>query len=133
VMLVVATIIANTLLMAVFERIREIGILSALGMKRGQILQVFLLEALVLALGGVAVGLVLGSLGVGWLATRGIYFGDVSGMTGALAMGSTMYGRFVPGTFAWLAAATVVIILLASLYPAWFASRLQPVDALRRS
>lgn len=133
VMLVVATIIANTLLMAVFERIREIGILSALGMKRGQVLQLFLLEGLMLALGGVAVGLVLGSLGVAWLATRGIYFGDVSGMTGALAMGSTMYGRFVPGTFAWLAVATVAVILLASLYPAWFASRLQPVDALHRS
>ena len=46
--LIVAVIIANTLLMAVFERIREMGILAALGMKGGQIMQMFLFEAAIL-------------------------------------------------------------------------------------
>jgi ABC-type antimicrobial peptide transport system permease subunit len=41
-----------------------------------------------------------------------------------------MYARFVPGTFLGLAIGMLAIILLASLYPAWFASRLEPVEAL---
>jgi len=70
-------------------------------MKRGQILRLFLLEALVLALGGVASASSWDPWEwAGW--RRKDLLGDVSGMTGALAMGSTMYGRFVPGTFAWL-------------------------------
>ncbi len=56
VMLIVAVIIANTLLMAVFERIREMGILAALGMKRRQVMQMMIFEASIIALAGVVVG-----------------------------------------------------------------------------
>ena len=59
VMLIVAVIIANTLLMAVFERIREMGILAALGMKGRQIMLMILLEAAILGLVGIVVGIVL--------------------------------------------------------------------------
>ena len=61
VMLVVAVVIANTLLMAVFERVREMGILAALGMKGRQIMGMFLLEAATLGLLGIVVGVVLGT------------------------------------------------------------------------
>jgi putative ABC transport system permease protein len=133
VMLIVAVILANTLLMAVFERIREIGILGALGMRRRTVLGLFLLEAGVLGLAGVAVGLALGSGVVAYLATSGIPIGDQTAAVGgsALALGTTIYAHFVPGTFAALAAATLVIVVLAALYPAWYAARLEPVAALR--
>ena len=65
VILIVAVLIANTLLMAVFERIREIGILAALGMKRRQITTMFLLEAVILGIFGVILGNILGSAGRG--------------------------------------------------------------------
>lgn len=133
VLLVVATIVVNTLLMSVFERVREVGILAALGLRRRQILTLFLLEGLLLGVAGVAVGLALGSLGVAWLATRGVYLGDISALAGGMAIGSTMYGRFVPGTFAALAVGTWLVVLLASLVPAWYASRLQPADALHHA
>ena len=55
VMLIVAVIIANTLLMAVFERIREMGILSALGMKRRQVMQMMIFEASIISLAGIVV------------------------------------------------------------------------------
>ena len=58
VILIVAVIIVNTLLMSVFERVREMGILAALGMKGGQIRLMFLLEAATLGLMGIAVGIV---------------------------------------------------------------------------
>ena len=131
VMLVVAVVIANTLLMAVFERIREMGILAALGMKGRQIMLMLLLEAAVLGIAGIVVGIVLGSAGVGYLATVGIYLGDISTVAGDMAVSSTIHGRFVPGIFAWLSFWTLVVILLASLYPAWFAARCEPAEALR--
>jgi ABC-type lipoprotein release transport system permease subunit len=133
VMLIVAVIIANTLLMSVFERIREMGILAALGMKGRQILQMFLLESASLGLAGIAIGLVLGSAGVGYLATSGFSIGDKVATVGGsgIALSTTLYARFVPGTFAALSLAMLLIVLLASLYPAWYAARLEPVDALR--
>lgn len=133
VILIVAVIIANTLLMAVFERVREMGILSALGMKRRHIRQMFLLEGASLGLAGVVVGAVLGLAGVAYLATTGIPISDKTAAVAgnSFAIGTTMYGRFDWGTFAALSVATLLVVVLASLYPAWYAARLEPVDALR--
>jgi ABC-type lipoprotein release transport system permease subunit len=131
VILIVAVIIANTLLMAVFERIRELGILAALGMKGRQIMLMFFLEAGMLGLAGVAVGIVLGSAGVVYLAQAGIPMGDVGAAAEGIALGSTITARFDPGGMLSLSFWTMVITLLASLYPAWFAARLEPVAALR--
>jgi len=131
IMLVVAVVIANTLLMAVFERVREMGILAALGMKGRQIMQMFLLEAATLGLLGILVGVVLGTAIVIYMSTHGIYIGEeMAGSVENIALGATMYTRLVPSTVAGLSAATLVITLLASLYPAWFAARLEPVEAL---
>jgi ABC-type lipoprotein release transport system permease subunit len=133
VMLIVAVIIANTLLMSVFERIREMGILTALGMKGRSLLQMYLLEAGGLGLAGVAIGLVLGLAGVAYLAIVGIPLGDQVASVGGsgLTLASTVYARFVPGTFAALSLAMLLIVSLASLYPARYAARLEPVEALR--
>jgi ABC-type lipoprotein release transport system permease subunit len=129
VLAVVAVFIANTLLMSVFERTREMGILAALGMKGRQIMSMFLLEASTLGLIGIALGIVFGGLGVAYLATVGLQIGDV-GSTG-IALGETIYARFSPGGAVSLSIASLIITLLASLYPAWFAARLEPIDALR--
>ena len=132
VILIVAVIIANTLLMSVFERIREMGILSALGMKGRHIMQMLLLEAACLGLGGIALGLIIGLSGVAYITYVGIPIGDIASVAGtSVALGSTINGRFVPGTFAGLSLATLLIILAAALYPAWYAARLEPAEALR--
>ncbi|NTW97301.1 MAG: ABC transporter permease [Oscillochloris sp.] len=132
VILIVAVIIANTLLMSVFERIREMGILSALGMKGRHLTQMLILEAACLGLVGIALGLALGLGGVAYLTYVGIPIGEIATAAGSsVALGSTIHGRFVPGTFAGLSLATLVIVMLAALYPAWYAARLEPVVALR--
>lgn len=130
VMLIVAVIIANTLLMAVFERIREMGILAALGMKRRQIMQMMLFEASIIALAGIVVGVILGLLGVAFLTQNGFVMGEMAGVASTIPMSAVLYARFDPVTFAWLTLWTFIIALAASLYPAWFAAHLEPVEAL---
>jgi ABC-type lipoprotein release transport system permease subunit len=136
VMAIVAVVVANTLLMSVFERTREMGILAALGMKGRQIMGMFLMESATLGALGILLGVGLGSLGVYYLATVGISYGDidmaaVAGTGSGFALGNRIYGTFQWGDTAVLAAVCLVIILVASLYPAWFATRKEPIDALR--
>ena len=132
VLAVVAVVIANTLLMSVFERTREMGILAALGMKGRQILTMFLMEAGTLAIAGIIVGIMFGSLGVLYLTTVGYSIGEEAELAGsAIAFGSTVYARFSPSGMLGLSLAALVITLLASLYPAWHAARLEPIQALR--
>ena len=133
VMLIVAVIIANTLLMAVFERIREMGILSALGMKRRQVMQMMIFEASIISLAGIILGLAIGLGFVALLTQNGFVMGEMAGSTPTIPLSAVVYAKFAPETFAWLAVWTFIIALLASLYPAWFAARLEPVKALHAS
>jgi ABC-type lipoprotein release transport system permease subunit len=133
VLAVVAIVIANTLLMAVFERTREIGILAAVGMKGRQILAMFMLEATILGLVGIALGIVLGGVGVAYLARVGLPIGEAAAAGEAsniITYGNILYARFSVPDIISLSIASLTITLLASLYPAWFAARLQPIDAL---
>jgi ABC-type lipoprotein release transport system permease subunit len=134
VLAVVAVIIANTLLMAVFERRREMGILAALGMKGRQILAMFVLEAGSLGMAGILLGILLGGLGVAYLASVGLPIGEAAAAGEAsniITYGNILYARFTPSTWAELSIASLAITLLASLYPAWFAARMEPIEALR--
>ena len=133
VLAIVAVVVANTLLMSVFERTREMGILAALGMKGRQIMAMFVLESATLGAIGVILGVLLGSLGVYYLATEGFYLGDLSASAASvdIAYGETMYAAFQWADTAVLSAVCWIIMLLASLYPAWFATRREPIDALR--
>jgi ABC-type antimicrobial peptide transport system permease subunit len=134
VLAVVAVVIANTLLMSVFERTREMGILAALGMKGRQILTMFVLEAGTLGLAGIALGILLGGLGVAYLATVGLPIGEAAAAgeaSNVITYGNVLYARFSVSDTVSLSIASLIIMLLASLYPAWFAARLEPIDALR--
>jgi len=132
VILIVAVLIANTLLMSVFERTRELGILAALGLKGRQIVTMVLLEAGTLALMGIFGGLALGLLVVWYASINGLYIGDdVASMVQGFAYPSTFYAKIAPMDFLALSLAMLGIVLLAALYPASFAARLEPVEALK--
>jgi ABC-type lipoprotein release transport system permease subunit len=128
VLAITATVIVNTLVMAVFERTREIGILAALGMKGRQIMAMFFAESGLLAIGGIAIGLVLGAVLVTYSSRVGFYIGNF-GITGIL-LGDRIYGYLKISDAISLTILAFVVTLLASLYPAWLAARLEPVEAL---
>jgi ABC-type lipoprotein release transport system permease subunit len=125
---ITATVVTNTLVMAVFERTREIGILAAIGMKGGGIMAQFLAEAALLATGGVIGGLIIGGALVAYFAVYGIYIGDY-GISGVL-FEDRIYAHLTLDNTINLAVITYVITLVASLYPAILAARLEPVEAL---
>ncbi len=125
---ITATVVTNTLVMAVFERTREIGILSAIGMKGRGIMAQFLAEAALLATGGVIAGLLIGGAMVAYFTIYGIYIGDY-GLTGVL-FEDHIYAHLTLANTINLAVITYIITLIASVYPARLAARMEPVEAL---
>jgi ABC-type lipoprotein release transport system permease subunit len=128
VLAITATVIVNTLVMAVFERTREIGILAAIGLKGRRIMAIFLAESSLLAVGGILMGLVLGLLAVSYFNRYGFFIGNF-GITGML-LGNTIYAKLSMTDAVNLTITAFIITLLAGLYPAVLASRLEPVEAL---
>ncbi|EFO80052.1 protein of unknown function DUF214 [Oscillochloris trichoides DG-6] len=131
ILLIAAIGILNLMLMAAFERTREMGVLAALGMKGHQIMLLFLLEGALIGVVGAVVGCGLGALLVTWVGHVGISFAGVSGMgeVGAL-MGNTLYPVITLADVLSRAVLVVVITALAALYPAWQAARREPAVAL---
>ena len=82
---------------------------------------------------GVILGVALGSLGTYYLATEGLHIGAMMAdqVSSELAYAETIYASFQWGATAVLSIVCWVITMLASLYPAWFATRKEPIDALR--
>ncbi len=121
--------LVNTLVMAIFERVREIGLIQALGMRPALIVYQILLESLLLLLIGLAVG-----NGLALLTVLPLESGlDISIVAEGMAMmgaGSVLYPNLT--LYDTLLANAVVIILgiLTSILPAWRAARLDPVRAL---
>ena len=126
---ITATVVTNTLVMAVYERTREIGILSAIGMKGRRIMSAFLTEAALLATGGVIGGLILGGLITAYIARVGLVIPAAQGVTGIL-LGDKIYPYVTSQDVISLTLTAYVITLNASLYPATLAARMEPVEAL---
>ena len=132
VVLLIASIgVLNLMLMAVFERTREMGVLAALGLKGRQIMGLFLLEGVFIGLVGAVVGCVLGGALIVGLAQVGIDFSFASGAGEITAlMGDRIYPSISVTEIVSYGVAVLVIAALASLFPAWQASRKEPAEAL---
>jgi len=137
ILLIVGVGILNLMLMVVFERTREIGLLAAMGLKRRETVVLFLLEGVLVGLLGALAGSVLGGaigayygrVGIDWMALYGgMDVGEFSGMIGL--MGDRLYLRIGIDVLAGRALTVGVTAALASLYPAWQASRREPAEAL---
>jgi putative ABC transport system permease protein len=121
--------ITNTLIMGILERTAEIGTLMALGQRRQQILRLFVTEGAFLGVIGGTAGLLLGWLLAIVVSTLGIPMPPPPGMDVAFVGEIRVTGPLAAGAFVIALLATVA----ASVYPAWRASRLRIVDALRQA
>ena len=127
--------IANTFLMMVLERIRELGLLAALGLTPGRIARLIFSETLMLGTIASAIGLAIGYAGHRWLATHGIDLAALSGaeleVSGVMLESAVLRSHIVAQR--WIAAlgAVFAVVVLASIYPAWRATRVDPVEAMR--
>jgi ABC-type lipoprotein release transport system permease subunit len=123
--------ILNLLLMAVFERTREIGILGALGIKPAQIGMLFVIEGAMMGVVGVIAGALLGLALNGILGQVGIDYSSYASMTEYMAL---ITGKVYPTLGIenlWQRSVTVLVIaILSSLYPAREASLKEPAIAL---
>ena len=126
--------IASAQLTAILERRRELAVLSALGMKPHQVVGLVLLEALFVGLGGAVAACGIGGSVAYWLAVKGVDFGAM--MNADLAFENVlfephMYAEFGPWIIPYALLVSTAVTVVASLYPAWLAVRVQPAEALR--
>jgi putative ABC transport system permease protein len=121
---IVLVSIMNVMIMAVYERIREIGTISAIGTPPRKILSLFLAEGLLLGVGGTALGTA--------IALAAIYALNIWKITFNFGQqrGLVLSPSILPMDVVIVAAMVVIVALLASLQPAWKASRMDPVTAL---
>jgi len=123
--------ILNLLLMAVYERTREIGVLGAMGLKPRQISFLFVLEGIMIGLVGVAVGIVFGLALNGYLMKVGLDFGNLSSAASYMAlMQSRAYPTWGLEKLPMRVSIILIISALAALLPAIEAGRREPAEAL---
>lgn len=123
--------ILNLLLMAVYERTREIGVLGALGLKPRQISLLFILEGMMIGLVGVAVGIAFGLLINGLLMRVGMDFSTYSEITSYMALiNGKVYPSWGVGKLLQRALMVAIIAALASILPAHEAAQREPAEAL---
>jgi putative ABC transport system permease protein len=117
--------ILNVMIMAVYERIREIGTIAAIGTLPRKILSLFLMEGFFLGLGGAVIGVVAG-LGIIFAVNLWKFTFDF-GQNRGLILAPTID----PAQVAIACAMVIAVSILASIQPAFKASRMEPIDALR--
>ena len=123
--------ILNLLMMAVFERTREIGVIGALGLKPRQITLIFLLEGILIGVVGAILGAILGTAVNAAIGYYGLDYSAFANLTEYTALISgRIYSQIVPMKVLQHAITVAIIAALAALYPAIEASRREPAEAL---
>jgi len=134
IVLVAAFNIISTLIMVVMEKSKDIAILKSMGAPGRGILKIFIIEGLVIGVVGTAMGLVAG-LAIALNLEK--ITGFVENLFGFKVMSSDVYyidklpSQVNPWDLTWIVLTAILISLLATVYPAWRASRLDPAEALR--
>ncbi len=127
IVLVAAFNIVSTLFMVVLEKRRDIGVLKSLGATRGAVMRIFLWEGILIGGLGTLLGVLLGG---GLILALARY--PIVRLPGDVYFIEKLPVRPEAGDFAAVVAAALALCLVAAWYPAWRASRLDPVDAIRK-
>ncbi len=121
----------NTILMSILERVRELGVLMAIGMKKIRVFSMIVLETTMIAIMGGILGLILSFTMVSILGRTGVPVPGAEGL-GEFGYASVLYPRLETGFYFEIAIVLVIFAILAAIYPAWKAISLQPAEAVRQ-
>lgn len=124
--------IINTMLMAVLERTREIGMLMAIGMKRMRVFGMIMIETMLISTAGAPIGMLLGFFTILYFGNKGMDFSEYADSLAQYGMDTVYYLKLSASNYALLATAVVVTALIGAVYPARKAIKLKPVEALRK-
>lgn len=124
--------IVNTMLMAVLERVRELGMLMAIGMNKAKVFAMMVVETLLLSVIGAPFGLLLGYGSVAYLSHTGLDLSAYSEGLASWGYSNVIYPSIATTSYAIFAIGVLCTTLLGALYPAFKAIRLKPVEAIRK-
>lgn len=124
--------IINTMLMAVLERTKELGMLMAIGMNKIKVFSMILFETLLLCLVGMPLGVLLGGMTTAYIGRYGLNLSAFSSTLKMYGMSDIIYFSLDPVVYWQVAISVSITALLAAIYPALKAIRLKPVEAIRK-
>lgn len=124
--------IVNTMLMAVLERIKELGMLMAVGMNKVKVFTMILLETLYLGIVAAPVGLLVGYLTISYFSEVGLNLSNYSEGLEAFGYASILYPYIDTSSYFIVTIGVGITALIAAIYPAWKAIKLRPVEALHK-
>jgi putative ABC transport system permease protein len=126
-----STVIINTTMMVIYERTREIGTIGALGMTGGQIVVLFVVEAMIISAMGSFLGTMVGGAFDLFLSIKGINLQALSGGSMDFVVTDIIYPRFGLSLLVWSFLFGVVVASVIAYIPARRAAKIEPVEALR--
>lgn len=132
VMFALAFGIINTMLMAILERTRELGMLMAIGMNRKKIFSMIMLETIFLTGVGAGAGMFAGWLIIKVLGNTGIHFASWGEGFEAIGYSATVYPVMTPSLFLVITGMVIITAIISSVWPARKALRLDPAEAIRK-
>jgi ABC-type lipoprotein release transport system permease subunit len=126
--------VLNTVLMSVLERVREFGVMLSLGMSQRRLASIVIIESLLIGAVSALLGLAIGIAGSIPLENTGIDYSALMGTESmsiaGVSVSTVMYGYLDYGKAILFTGITVVVTVLAGVYPVWWAARLTPIKAL---
>jgi len=131
VLLALAFSIINTMLMAVLERKKEIGMLMAVGLNKKKLFTMISIETIFIALIAAPIGMLLSYWTITYFSIHGIDFSSVASGLENLGIGSVIYTYLPADLYASITAMTLVVAFIASIFPARRALKLRPSEAIR--
>ncbi|MBL4572898.1 MAG: ABC transporter permease [Gammaproteobacteria bacterium] len=123
--------VINSMFMSIYERIYEFGVIKAIGTRPKDIRNLILFEALFLSLISCVMGIALGAAIGAYTSTNGVAFGEME--FSGIALNNAIFTEFNIIQFTQFPLYVVLLTVIAAIYPARFASRIIPSDALQRS
>jgi ABC-type lipoprotein release transport system permease subunit len=124
--------IVNTMLMAVLERFRELGMLMAVGMNKARVYFMILIETVFLGIVGAPIGLFVGWITIYYYQVNGVDLSNYSEGLEAFGYSAILHPYLDASTYIIVTIGVIITAVIGALYPAWKAVKLNPVEALHK-